>query len=216
MLCPSLPAVLSPQTPPMALNFEALHGAALASCLVTSTCTPERCFMSPGHTTPFHGVSSAPFSAGWPCISLAPISGHWSRVCGLCALQLFPTSLPSAKPRAAGQTLWEHTRRECMGSLCPVCLHLRCEGQQPLASSHQSPWATEGGHCLPGTQAPSVAAETPSPISCGLSCGRCPQHPTLALRSCRIPREHVLIGPHACSGGRQNREEQFLLAHAQD
>ena len=132
MLCPSLPAVLSPQTPPMALNFEALHGAALASCLVTSTCTPERCFMSPGHTTPFHGVSSAPFSAGWPCISLAPISGHWSRVCGLCALQLFPTSLPSAKPRAAGQTLWEHTRRECMGSLCPVCLHLRCEGQQPL------------------------------------------------------------------------------------
>lgn len=73
------------------------------------------------------------------------------------ALQPFPTSLLSAEHLAMGQTL--------------------------RARSQQYPRATEGEHCLPVAQVPSMARESLSPISCGLGCGRRPQHPALTLEA---------------------------------
>ena len=108
--------------PPMALNFEALHGAALASCLATSTCTPERCFMSPGHTTPFHGVSSAPFSAGWPRVSLAPISGHGAACVASALSSCFPllslVPSPGQQDRHSGSTRDESAWAVCAPRAC--------------------------------------------------------------------------------------------------
>ena len=57
-----------------------------------------------------------------------------------------------------------------------------------VGSSH----GPEGEHCLPGAQVPSVAGESPSP-----------QHPTLTLRGCRIPREHVIEGLGLAAGVRE-------------
>lgn len=183
---------------PVALNRVALRGAAPASRHIHPHSRKMLRVPRPHHAPP-QGVFCPPLGALAPGQSSFPPLSTAPCVRLVCSLSI-PPSLPGAAPR--------------------VCTQARSEGEQlglAVSRAHGPRGDGHGGTALPGQalgflpwpeRACICEPETPGPVSRGLSAGRCSRHPTPGPGSHTTPREHAVLGPRTCSGGRQSRQER--------